>query len=86
VYFPYKNTAKNMALYYGWRMSESQFVWDDKKNQANLKKHHVSFEMAQFAFLDSNRVIARDLSHSEAEERFFCFGKIDGGVLTVRFT
>jgi uncharacterized protein len=67
-------------------MPESQFVWDDKKNDANLKKHHVSFETAQAAFIDSNRVIARDLGHSEAEERFYCFGKVEGGVLTVRFT
>lgn len=67
-------------------MAESQFVWDEKKNHANLRTHHVSFEMAQAAFVDANRVIARDLAHSETEERFFCFGKVEGGVLTVRFT
>ena len=67
-------------------MAESQFVWDEKKNHANLKTHHVSFETAQAAFVDANRVIARDLAHSETEERFFCFGKVEGGVLTVRFT
>ena len=67
-------------------MAESQFVWDDKKNDANLKKHHLAFETAQGAFIDSNRVIARDLGHSEIEERFYCFGKVEGGVLTVRFT
>ncbi len=33
-----------------------------------------------------HRVIARDLGHSESEERFYCFGKVQGGVLTVRFT
>ena len=49
-------------------------------------KHHVSFLEAQFAFADSHRVIARDLSHSKTEERFYCFGKVEGGVLTVRFT
>jgi len=38
------------------------------------------------AFLDSHRVIARDVEHSESEERFYCFGKVQGGVLTVRFT
>lgn len=31
-------------------------------------------------------MIARDLTHSEAEERFFCFGEVGGGVLTVRYT
>jgi uncharacterized DUF497 family protein len=30
--------------------------------------------------------IAKDESHSQSEERFYCFGKVDGGILTVRFT
>ena len=67
-------------------MTPTQFDWDEKKNAANLQKHHVSFENAQTAFADPHRVIARDLGHSESEERFYCFGKVAGGVLTVRFT
>lgn len=67
-------------------MGALRFEWDDGKNSANLAKHHASFFEAQFAFADPLRVIARDLSHSKAEERFYCFGKVDGGVLTVRFT
>ena len=31
-------------------------------------------------------MIAKDVSHSHAEERFYCFGEVDGGILTVRFT
>jgi uncharacterized DUF497 family protein len=30
--------------------------------------------------------IGSDLGHSEAEDRFYCFGRVDGGVLTVRIT
>ena len=67
-------------------MDAVRFEWDDGKNSTNLGKHHVSFFEAQFAFADPHRVIARDLSHSKTEERFYCFGKIEGGVLTVRFT
>lgn len=67
-------------------MSPTQFVWDEKKSDANLTKHQVSFESAQAAFFDTNRVIAKDIDHSQTEERFYCFGKVDGGVLTVRFT
>jgi uncharacterized protein len=67
-------------------MPIAQFVWDEKKNDANLKKHQVSFPAAQLAFMDTKRVIARDLDHSQTEERFYCFGKVDEGVLTVRFT
>ena len=62
------------------------FEWDDGKNAANLTKHNVSFFEAQLAFADPIRVIAQDLSHSKTEERFYCFGKVQGGVLTVRFT
>lgn len=62
------------------------FEWDEGKNTANLAKHDVSFFEAQLAFADPHRVIARDLGHSKTEERFYCFGKVQGGVLTVRFT
>lgn len=62
------------------------FEWDQNKNKQNQKKHNVSFEEAQFAFLDPNRVIAQDLEHSNKEERFYCFGKIEENILTVRFT
>ena len=42
--------------------------------------------MAQRAFFDPQRVIAEDLSHSAAEKRYFCFGFVGDGVMTVRFT
>ena len=31
-------------------------------------------------------MIAKDEIHSQTEDRFYCFGEVDGGVLTVRFT
>lgn len=67
-------------------MPHSSFEWDDAKDLANQAKHGVSFHFAQRAFLDANRVIARDVEHSGAEERYYCFGKVSPGVLTVRFT
>jgi uncharacterized DUF497 family protein len=63
-----------------------QFEWDPAKDKANQDKHGISFAEAQFAFADPHRVIARDLEHSQVEERFYCFGLVKGGVLTVRFT
>ncbi len=64
-----------------------QFDWDENKNLENFKKHGISFEIAQKAFLDSNRIIAEDIKHSnENEKRYFCFGKIDNEIITVRFT
>ncbi len=46
----------------------------------------MPFATAQLAFADPRRVIAEDLSHSGTERRFFCFGRVGGGVLSVRFT
>lgn len=68
-------------------MSKGRFERDSEKDEDNREKHGISFFLAQRAFLDPNRVIARDITHStNDEERFFCFGLVDGGVLTVRFT
>ena len=68
-------------------IDEPSFEWDETKNQSNLQKHGLAFEFAQRAFLDVSRIIAEDLEHSgEAELRYFCIGRIDGEVVTVRFT
>ena len=32
------------------------------------------------------RVIARNVGHSRAEPRYYCFGRVSDGILTVRFT
>ena len=32
------------------------------------------------------RVIAEDVEHSHSEDRYYCFGEVNGGILTVRFT
>jgi len=65
---------------------EPSFEWDDAKDRANRIKHGASFSEAQAAFFDPRRVIAEDLEHSGAEPRYFCFGGVAGGILTVRFT
>jgi hypothetical protein len=69
-------------------MSNSSFEWNDLKEIENLQKHGVSFQEAQYAFLDKNRVIAEDLEHSQNEKRYYCFGLNEqgSGILTVRFT
>ena len=64
----------------------ASFEWDDKKNLENIKKHKVDFQTAQYSFIDSKRIVAEDLTHSKSEKRYYCFGKVKGGVLTVLFT
>jgi len=67
-------------------MANTRFDWDTDKDGENQQKHGISFARAQYAFADPQRVIAKDITHSQTEERFYCFGEVDGGVLTVRFT
>ncbi len=69
-----------------WIMALAHFEWDSDKDAENQRKHGVSFGRAQYAFGDPQRILARDISHSRTEERFYCFGWVDGGILTVRFT
>ena len=67
-------------------MAATHFEWDPEKDRKNRRKHGVAFALAQVAFADPRRVIAEDLSHSAGEERYYCFGRVEDGVLTVRFT
>jgi uncharacterized DUF497 family protein len=67
-------------------VAAARFDWDPGKDRANRTKHGVSFAEAQLAFADPRRVLAEDLAHSAAEPRFYCFGRVRGGVMTVRFT
>lgn len=62
------------------------FVWDFEKELANIHKHGIDFVSAAKAFKDPKRKIYIDSKHSEKEERFFCIGKVENEILTVRFT
>jgi len=52
------------------------FAWDPAKDAQNQRKHGVAFVDAQLAFLDPARVIAKDLSHSKGEPRFYALEKL----------
>ncbi|MCF6299156.1 MAG: BrnT family toxin [Thiomicrorhabdus sp.] len=67
-------------------MSKECFDWDPVKDRANQAKHGLSFTQAQYAFADPNRVIAKDLTHSDDEDRYYCFGRVEEGIATARFT
>jgi uncharacterized DUF497 family protein len=67
-------------------MPKATFEWDEAKDRANCLKHGVHFATARYAFADPMRVVAEDERHGFVERRYFCFGIVDGAVLTVRFT
>jgi uncharacterized DUF497 family protein len=60
----------------------SDFEWDTAKDRLNRAKHGIGFELAQHAFLDPLRVIAEDLDHGGGEQRYYCFGRVQGAVMT----
>ncbi len=61
------------------------FVWNAEKEKINIAKHGIDFSAASKAFLDPRRKIFVNEKHSGTEERFYCIGKVVGGILTVRF-
>lgn len=63
----------------------TEFIWDPLKELANVKKHGVDFVTASEAFFDLQRKIFTDAAHSNEEQRYFCIGKVNGRILTVRF-
>ena len=63
-----------------------EFEWDEAKARENIAKHGVSFKLASTVFDDPRLVLAEDLEHSAAEHRYFAFGDVGDGIVTVRFT
>ena len=50
------------------------FSWDNRKNEANKKKHGVSFDEAKTVFYDENAIRYFDPDHSDDEDRFLMVG------------
>ena len=67
-------------------MNKARFEWDEAKNRQNIEKHGLPFEIAQYTFSDPHRIIAEDLGHGGREKRYYCFGRVGDGIVTVRFT
>ncbi|MDR2462216.1 MAG: BrnT family toxin [Verrucomicrobiales bacterium] len=63
-----------------------EFEWDEAKNRANQAKHGIAFEVAKLAFFDPCRKTHPDKKHSQREPRYFCYGRVAGRILTVRYT
>lgn len=62
-----------------------EFEWDARKAAHNVRKHGVTFESATRVFDDPSLVLAEDAAHSHSEQRYFAFGRVSRGILTVRF-
>ena len=65
-------------------MAKARFEWDPAKDQANQRKHGVSFSEAR-ELLESNvdYLELYDDTHSAEEERFIAIGPIKRGLVVV---
>jgi Uncharacterized protein conserved in bacteria len=52
-----------------------KFEWDEKKNQANYRKHGLRFEEACYIFSDVYALNKFDKDHSDYEDRWIMIGK-----------
>jgi uncharacterized protein len=55
-------------------VSELRCEWDPAKEQANRRKHKVSFQEAESVFADEHARLLDDPEHSEGEDRFVLLG------------
>lgn len=55
-----------------------QFEWISKKEETNIKKHHIDFTTASFVFDDENRIEIFDYAHSTDEDRYITIGMVNG--------
>jgi len=63
------------------------FEWDPAKDEANARKHGVTFEEASTVFGDPLSITIPDPEHSEREVRFLLLGRSkDGRLLVVAHT
>jgi len=62
------------------------FEWDADKAEANLRKHHVSFEDAARVFLDPNRIETFDGREGYGEDRWRTVGLVEPALLAVVYT
>ena len=58
------------------------FVWDTDKNEANYKKHGITFQAAAMVFDDELRLEFPDVKHSDDEDRYITIGLVHK-ILTV---
>ncbi|MGB7415897.1 MAG: BrnT family toxin [Thermosynechococcaceae cyanobacterium] len=61
-----------------------QWKWDDEKNDANKRKHGLSFELAQYVFADPFAISNPDPYPNE--ERWQTIGQINDVIIFVVHT
>jgi len=55
------------------------FDWDEGNRNKNWEEHRVSDAECEQVFFNQPLLISPDMEHSEAEERYYIFGRTDQG-------
>lgn len=66
-------------------MNQQRFTWDEKKRQANLKKHGLDFAYAQDVF-DTSTLTYEDKRYFYNERRFILVGYLNGVPVSITYT
>ena len=71
-----------------WLIIEKvRFEWNPHKDEANQRKHGLSFDEATKLFAGNNDFLAiYDAVHSDEEDRFIAIGPVRAGVIVVVYT
>lgn len=60
------------------------FVWDERKNESNIRRHGLDFVDADRIFA-APMLVARDEREEYGEDRWIGIGRLDGRVVVVVF-
>ncbi len=63
----------------------ARFAWDERKNQANRRKHHIGFETAVLVFDDPNAIALQDRDVG-LEQRWQMIGWAQTSIIVVAHT
>jgi uncharacterized protein len=62
------------------------YVWDEAKNQRNIKRHGIAFGDAVSFSQDDNRIERIDNREDYGEERIVSTGLVNGKIMVIVFT
>lgn len=59
-----------------YKIFETTFIWDEDKNQQNIRKHKIDFRTAALVFNDDFRLEFPDEAHNSDEQRYNAIGLV----------
>ena len=80
---PFRDDRQLRVSERGYTVRGMEFEWDPRKDEANQRKHGVSFRDATTVFGDPLATTFPDVDHSVTEQRFLTIGASASGRLLV---